>query len=155
MSYKMFWHPIHRTVLSRLKYASNTSTYLYRFDVDSKFFNCLRILLCGQKIRGTCHGDDLSYLFLNVWSPVLTLDCPEYNAIQEIIGSFTTFAKYGNPNNIENNQIFKSNINWEQCKNLDNSMFCLNYNFDTKFIQLPEYEKNKLWDSFYPEEVLI
>jgi len=56
-SYKVFWHPILKTVKSRLS-SSRAPTYLYRFDFDSPTFNHQRLKYCGDKLRGVAHVDD-------------------------------------------------------------------------------------------------
>lgn len=65
MSDKIFWHGIHRIILSRLNRTLNGGpTYLYRFNFDSPFFNLCRIMFCGQDVRGKYQQKKL-LLFLN------------------------------------------------------------------------------------------
>ncbi|XP_018796327.1 PREDICTED: esterase B1-like [Bactrocera latifrons] len=96
-SYKYFWHGIHRTLLSRLHHA-NSPTYLYRFDFDSKHFNFMRIITCGRNVRGTCHADDLSYLFYNAGAKKLKQRSAEFRTIRRLTTMLVRFAECGNPN---------------------------------------------------------
>lgn len=96
-SYKYFWHGIHRTLLSRLHY-TNSPTYLYRFDFDSKHFNFMRIITCGRNMRGTCHADDLSYLFYNAGAKKLKQRSAEFRTIRRLTTMLVRFAECGNPN---------------------------------------------------------
>uniref|UniRef100_A0A1A9ZUL5 Carboxylic ester hydrolase n=1 Tax=Glossina pallidipes TaxID=7398 RepID=A0A1A9ZUL5_GLOPL len=97
-SYKYFWHGIHRAVLARQRYATRADTYLYRFDFDSKHFNIMRIIACGRKIRGTCHADDLSYLFYNGGAKKLKYRSAEFKTIRRMVAILAQFAKCGDPN---------------------------------------------------------
>ncbi|KAI8129139.1 hypothetical protein FF38_00587 [Lucilia cuprina] len=97
ISYKCFWHGIHRTLLARRQYAT-APTYLYRFDFDSKHFNLMRIITCGRKVRGTCHADDLSYLFYNAGAKKLKYRTAEYTTIRRMVAILVKFAECGDPN---------------------------------------------------------
>ncbi|XP_037945477.1 esterase B1 [Teleopsis dalmanni] len=96
-SYKYFWHGIHRTVLSRVHNAT-APTYLYRFDFDSKHHNLMRIIFCGRKVRGTCHADDLVYLFFNAASKKQKLCSAEYKTIRRMVSILVQFAECADPN---------------------------------------------------------
>lgn len=147
-SYMHFWHGIHRTILSRLKYAT-APTYLYRFDFDSKKFNHVRIFMCGPKQRGTCHGDDLSYLFYNAIAKKLSHQSREYKTIRSMVSLWTKFAATGDPNFSD-----KAEVKWTPVCKAENGFQCLNISDQMEMIDLPENEKIKLWDSMYPEELL-
>uniref|UniRef100_A0A6P4DZF2 carboxylesterase n=1 Tax=Drosophila rhopaloa TaxID=1041015 RepID=A0A6P4DZF2_DRORH len=97
-SYKLFWHGMHRVVLSRLSHAQ-APTYLYRFDFDSPKLNLMRNQLCGDDIkRGVCHADDLGYIFRKQAQKKQPLDSAEYLTIQRMVSILTTFARTGDPN---------------------------------------------------------
>lgn len=147
MSYRLFWHPIHRTVLSRLAYAS-APTYLYRFDFDSEFFNHFRFLKCGKNIRGVCHADDLSYFFYHGISEKLKKDTPEYKTIERLIAIWTSYAITGNPNTDRIGP-----VEWKPATVNESPRMCLNINKELEFIELPEAEKLKVWDSFYSKDL--
>lgn len=52
MTDKLFWHGLHRTILSRLQNAKDAATYVYRFNFDSPTFNHFKLLFCGKGIPG-------------------------------------------------------------------------------------------------------
>ncbi|EDW14175.2 esterase B1 [Drosophila mojavensis] len=153
VSHEYFWFPIYRTVLSRLEHASSAPTYLYRFDFDSKHFNHLRILSCGKKVRGTCHGDDLSYLFYNSLARKLKNHTREYKCIERLVGLWTHFATYGNPNyDPEQPDLWQpvspSALEKHQLK-------CLNISDDLKIIDVPDLRKLMVWESFFRRDELL
>ena len=152
VSHEYFWFPIYRTVLSRMHYAS-APTYLYRFDFDSKHFNHLRILSCGKKVRGTCHGDDLSYLFYNSVARKLKKHTREYKCIEKLTGMWTRFAACGDPNiDPENPNVWqpvsKHSVERHQLK-------CLNINDDLKTIDVPDMKKLMIWEGFFRRDELL
>lgn len=148
MAYKFFWHPIHRTILSRLENASDSSTYLYRFDIDSNKLNIVRKVVCGKRIHGACHADDVCYMFLTAASPKISFNSKEYSGIQRFIGAWINFATNGNPNNENDITI------WEKV-NKKRPFKCMNFTLDENdILTLPESEKLQIWDSLYPEDIL-
>lgn len=58
----------------------------------------MRIITCGRKVRGTCHADDLSYLFYNAGAKKLKHRTAEYKTIRRMISILVQFAECGNPN---------------------------------------------------------
>lgn len=153
VSHEYFWFPIYRTVLSRLQYATGAPTYLYRFDFDSKHFNHLRILSCGKKVRGTCHGDDLSYLFYNSLARKLKNHTREYKCIERLVGLWTHFATCGNPNfDPEQADLWQpvdaAAIEKHQLK-------CLNISDELKVIDVPDMRKLMVWESFFRRDELL
>ncbi|XP_055379612.1 esterase B1 [Condylostylus longicornis] len=148
ITFKYFWHGLSRTAKSRLQYAT-APTYIYRFDFDSEHFNHIRIVWCGRRVRGACHGDDLSYIFLNCIAEVLKEDALEYKIIQRMTGFLTNFAKNGNPNG----EVLE-NVEWKSLEKGE-KLKCLNINSKLKYIELPENEKMEIWDSLYPKDELF
>lgn len=147
-SYKIFWHGIHRTLLARLAYAK-APTYYYRFDFDSPKFNFYRQKFCGDDIKeGVAHADELSYLFRNVNSWKLDKSSGEYRTIQRLVDLFTAFAASSNPNCKE-----ISHLQWEPSTN-DQPQRVLNISNDVEIVDLPEFEKLKVWDTVYKPEDL-
>ncbi|XP_004518271.1 esterase B1 [Ceratitis capitata] len=141
-SYKVFWHPILRTIKARLRYA-HAPTYLYRFDFDSPHFNHQRIGYCGKDVRGVSHVDDHSYLFYGDFAWKLEKDTPEFRTIQRKIDIWTSFAENSDPNceNLGGNQ-------WAPLQ-VDGKLHCLNVSHDLAVIELPEVHKLQIWDSLY------
>ncbi|KAL9889116.1 esterase B1-like isoform 1-T1 [Glossina fuscipes fuscipes] len=141
-SYREFWHPIYRTCRSRIKNAK-ASTYLYRFDYDSPGANAMRNFFCGPEIRGTCHGDDLCYLFRFLLLNKLNENSPEFHISQTMIDIWTSFATNGDPNCPSLKQ-----VKFEPLAQEDD-MKCLNISNKIEYIPLPELEKMHVWNSFY------
>lgn len=141
-SYKVFWHPILRTIKARLRHA-RAPTYLYRFDFDSPDFNHQRIGYCGKDIRGVSHVDDHSYLFYGNFAWKLDKDTLEFRTIQRKIDIWTSFAANSDPNcdNLDGNK-------WTPLQ-ADGKLHCLNVSEDLKVIELPEIHKLQVWDSLY------
>nr|XP_013117290.1 unnamed protein product [Stomoxys calcitrans] len=152
VSHEYFWFPIYRTILSRSEYAK-APTYLYRFDFDSKHFNHLRIISCGKKVRGTCHGDDLSYLFYNSVARKLKKHTKEYKCIERLVGMWTHFAAHGNPNyDPEHADLWQpvsaASLEKRQLK-------CLNITDELKEIDVPDIKKLMVWESFFTRNELL
>ncbi|XP_017114748.1 esterase B1 [Drosophila elegans] len=148
LSVKNFWHDIHRTLLARLTYAANSSTYLYRFDMDSPHYNHYRILKCGKKVRGVCHADDISYMFYGILSSKLDRNTPEYRTIERLIGMWTSFATTGDPN-----CDIIAPVKWDPLRP-GGPEHCLNIADGLEFMPLPESKQFVVWDSFYTRESL-
>ncbi|XP_002096649.3 esterase B1 [Drosophila yakuba] len=148
-SYKIFWHGFNRTLNARLTYAK-APTYYYRFDFDSPNFNFYRAKFCGDKVKtGVAHADDLSYLFRNVGSWKLEKTSAEYRTIERMIGIWTAFAATSDPNCPE-----IGHLDWRPSTK-DDSKRVINISSDVSIIDLPEYEKIQIWDSFYTRNPLI
>lgn len=149
MTDKLFWHGLHRTIYGRINSKTTAKTYVYRFSVDSETYNHYRIYFCDKNVRGTAHADDLSYIFKNLFSDVPPKDSFEYRVMTEMIGLFSQFASNdGNPNG-------KVTDIWEPIGEDFGTYKCLNIaNDGLEFIDFPEMERMKLWDSMYEKEQL-
>uniref|UniRef100_W8BG58 Carboxylic ester hydrolase n=1 Tax=Ceratitis capitata TaxID=7213 RepID=W8BG58_CERCA len=143
-SYRDFWLPIYRTLLARQRHSS-APTYVYRFDYDSRDGNAIRNILCGRDVRGTCHGDDICYLFYALFSHRPLKGSKEYEITRTMVDIWTSFAANSDPN----------------CDALENLIFepitrdvgeikCLNVGEELEFIELPNMDKIKVWSGFYP-----
>ncbi|XP_032289545.1 esterase B1 isoform X1 [Drosophila virilis] len=146
-SYREFWHPIYRTAVARLRMGS-APTYLYRFDHDSKLCNAIRIVLCGNEMRGVCHGDDLCYIFHSMLANQAAVGSAEHKIISGMIDIWTSFAANGDPNCESIKQLKFAPLESET------QIQCLNIGQDFEFKTLPELEKLQLWDSFYSRNKL-
>ncbi|KAH8420852.1 hypothetical protein KR222_006857 [Zaprionus bogoriensis] len=148
-SYKLFWHGIHRVVLSRLAYAQ-APTYMYRFDFDSSTSNLMRIRLCGNDIRkGVCHADELGYMFPRIIIGKPPLGKAENCTIDRMVGILTSFALTGDPNCPE-----CENKNWMPVSSKDPFIAM---NIGTKLKVLPIVEKDglKVWNELYNNDKAI
>lgn len=74
----------------------------------------------------------------------------EYSTIQRMIGMWTQFAYNSDPNfaGIEPTM-------WRAVKKDNMPMKCMNISDEVTFIDLPEHESLKVWDSMYSEDKLI
>lgn len=82
---KLFWHGFHRAILSRRKFASSANTYLYRFSMDSPIQNHYKIKRFGPKVKGSCHADDVSYIFKNSYFGAPPKDSVEFEVIMKMV----------------------------------------------------------------------
>lgn len=144
-SYKVFWHPILRSLKSRLS-NSRAPTYLYRFDFDSPTFNHQRLKYCGDKLRGVAHVDDHSYIWYGTFSWKLDKHTPEFLTIERMVDILTSFAVTSNPNcDLVREQLPRT----KEWKPLDSnsSLECLNISDSIKLMELPELQKLRVWES--------
>lgn len=138
---------MHKSVKSRVQYASKSPTYLYRFDFDSeKLISPYRFVRWGRGISGVAHTDDLTYLFSSVLSKKMELNSREYLTIQRMIGLWTSFAETGNPNNPKIPGMKR--IKWHRVRESEN-LKCLNISDELEWMDLPEMEKLKVWNDLY------
>lgn len=153
MTDKLFWHGIHRAILSRMSSLERGPTYVYRFNFDSPFFNHYRVMMCGKDVRGVCHADELSYIFSND----LALSAPdantaEYRTMQTMVELWTSFAITGNPNNPKSEYL--KGIKWEPLANNKTPFKVLNINEKLEIIEVPEAKRMEVWDSMYENDQL-
>jgi len=149
-SHRQIWHDLHRMVMARLKYAPTSSTFLYRFDFDSPHFNQFRWLVCGKRVRGVSHGDELSYLFFNVLARKLNKSSLEYRTIERMVGMWTAFAANSNPNC----QATDSD-KWTPVVQTPNGEHnCYNISDEMQMMALPYASTLAVWDTFYDREAL-
>lgn len=161
-SHEYFWFPIYRTVLSRIQYSSLSSTFLYYFDFDSKHFNHLRTISCGsdaEVVHGTCHGDELSYLFYNSLARKLKANTKEYQCIQALVSLWTHFAAYGHPPPLDDEgNTWPPVVGSPAITGNAHSLPCLylgTNDYEVKVTELPNIDKISVWKHFYsPEQFL-
>ncbi|KAJ8910437.1 hypothetical protein NQ315_016982 [Exocentrus adspersus] len=74
---------------------SQEPIYLYRLSLETK----LNVVKNFAKLTapGTCHGDDLGYLFKNLMTPPIPPGSIEDISVRRIVKLWTNFAKVGNP----------------------------------------------------------
>ncbi|EDV93365.1 GH19268 [Drosophila grimshawi] len=145
-SYKLFWHGIHRAVLSRLAYAQ-APTYVYRFDFDSPDYNLMRIKLCGNDIKqGVCHADELGYIFPRRRALMRPLNTAECGTIGRMVGILTTFARTGNPNCAET-----GDHQWMPVDKKD-PFKAMNIGREVEFQSLLEKNGLKVWNKLYDND---
>lgn len=87
---RWFWHSIHLSVKARLQdQKNNAPTFVYRFSVDSPIFNYKKLHLMGEYVPGTCHSDDVLYLFKNKYVTELAADSIELKTINRMVSMMT------------------------------------------------------------------
>ncbi|KAH8398919.1 hypothetical protein KR215_000053 [Drosophila sulfurigaster] len=149
-SHRQIWHDLHRMVMARLSYAPSSATYLYRFDFDSSHFNQFRWLVCGNRVRGVSHADELSYLFYNVLATKLNKSSEEYITIERMVAMWTAFAANSDPN-----CYVTDSAKWSKVEPTSNGAHnCYNISNDMEMMALPEAKALAVWDTFYERESL-
>ncbi|XP_036329429.1 esterase B1-like [Rhagoletis pomonella] len=147
-SHKLFWHAVHRTALARMKYAT-ANTFLYRFDFDSPTFNHHRLRFCGEDcVNGVAHADEISYIFYLQESSKLAEDSHEKVTIQRMVGIWTTFAKFGDPNCAH----IEPHI-WLPIEKKSPD-YGLNISHEVQVMQIPDAPKLAAWDALYDKRIL-
>lgn len=147
----LFWHGVHRTILSRSTSLERGPTYIYRFNYDSVDFNHYRLIICGKGVRGVCHADDLSYLFSNdLEHKAPSASSNDFKVLQTMVELWTNFAITGNPNNPKSPYL--KGITWEPLP--DNSKSnttykVLNIKEKLEIFEAPEAKRMAYWDSMY------
>ncbi|XP_026465993.1 carboxylesterase 5A-like, partial [Ctenocephalides felis] len=87
---KLFVHAAIRTARSH-----DGPVYLYRFAVDAKN-NVFKAVMCGN-VPGTCHADDVQYLFKPKHAKCYESGTVERNTSEFLASAWTTFALLGRP----------------------------------------------------------
>lgn len=149
----LFWHGIHRAILSRVNSLERGPTYVYRFNFDSEHFNHYRVFMCGKGVRGVCHADDLSYLFSNdLEQKVPDAKSAEWKVIQTMVDLWTNFAITGNPNHPQSPHL--KGVKWEPLANNSNKYKVLNIKETLQVTESPEAARMAYWDSMYENNQL-
>jgi carboxylesterase type B len=159
---------MHRLVQGRQNSSGKGKTFLYHFGVDSPTQNHRRIAWYGNEQRGVCHGDELSYLFKNIYGDVPERHTIEFKSIERFVRNrfdfdiffevrhcfyfkvsvFTSFAQTGNPNsNVINADM--ENITWHEVNSQKPPFKCLNINEHLDFEDLPLSSRLSVWDEIY------
>lgn len=101
--------------------------------------------------KGTCHGDDIAYLFKPAFlGKVPNKNSMEWKTIERLCDTWVSFAATGNPNN----EIIAS-IQWEPIatstiqKKANYIYKCLNISDELSFIETPDAKRMHFWDSIY------
>ncbi|XP_036329337.1 esterase B1 [Rhagoletis pomonella] len=142
-SYRDFWLPIYRTLLARQRH-STAPTYVYRFDYDSREGNAIRNILCGGDVRGTCHGDDLCYLYYTMFSHQPVKGSKEHEVTRTMVDIWTSFAANSDPN-----CDMLEEVTFEPITRDEGEIKCLNIGEKVEFIDLPGMDKLTVWREFY------
>lgn len=135
--------------MSRLAFA-NAPTYLYCFDFDSPTANLMRIGLCGDDIRtGVCHADELGYMFPRLRGLAKPLGEAENCTIERMVGILTAFARNGDPNCVET-----QDLNWPPVCEKD-PYIAMNIGRKLEVRQVLEKDGIKLWNELYNNDTAL
>lgn len=121
----------------------------------------MRIITCGRKVRGTCHADDLSYLFYNAAAKKLKHRTAEFKTIRRLVSIVVQFAATGDPSiplimhGESQPEADAKQQAWLPISQQDAVFKCLNISHDVQVIDLPEADKLRLWDSMYSDKRLL
>lgn len=115
---------------------SSTPIYWYRFSLKSKL-NIFKNLL-QKDAPGTCHGDDVGYLFKTMTSPEINKGSKEYEYCKKIIKIWTTFALKGDPNEAVE-------VEWKPAGK--NNFYLMDFDEKFEFLLIPEENRMKFLDS--------
>ena len=89
----MFVHGIVQTAVIHSQY-SNANTFLYRFAYDGALGIYKRLLAVNRP--GTCHGDELGYLFyFGILDVNIDPKSSESLVQRRMVKMWTNFAKFG------------------------------------------------------------
>ncbi|KAH8335472.1 hypothetical protein KR074_002897, partial [Drosophila pseudoananassae] len=147
---KLFTHNIvhsqYRLIRSRLAYAQ-APTYLYRFAFDSPDFSLYRNrCFPDPNLRGVCHAEELSYIFVLPTTFKLEKSRPEYTAIRRMVAMWVSFASTSNPNCA----VTKPLVDWKPLTQSEPHLL-LNIDEELKMIPQPEYSKLQFYDRLYDQ----
>lgn len=117
----------------------------------------MRIITCGRKVRGTCHADDLSYLFYNAAAKKLKHRTAEFKTIRRLVSMVVQFGATGDPSIplVMHGETQTEQQAWLPISQTDVVFKCLNISNDVQVIDLPEADKLRLWDRMYSDKRLL
>ncbi|KAF2898713.1 hypothetical protein ILUMI_07458 [Ignelater luminosus] len=128
--------------IKHLSLTSSAPVYLYRMSLSTN----LNIYKKIGKIfhPGVCHGDDLGYLFKTVLTPK-HLSPVEKEGIKRFTKLWTNFAKSGDPNPIEKNDLI--NITWNPAWKDELNYLDIGENLTVGVN--PDARRMKFWNEIY------
>lgn len=105
---------------------------------------------------GACHGDETAYLFkpklpeelqhqIQMQVGEMKPGSPERDTMERLITLWSNFARFGNPNSKEKNDLLK--VEWEPVGR--DGFNYLNINRDLTVGINPEAERMRFWDELY------
>lgn len=148
------WHPMYRVIKNRLESGGGGKTFSYRFDYVTENNLWREFFKIDKSIEGACHGDDVCYIFrtkgLEGENFKLEIDSLASKGMKIMTSMIANFAKDGNPNVDE-----LKNVEWIEVSK-ENPAFGMNINEEkSKMMNLPEFERVKIFDDFYHEQEKI
>uniref|UniRef100_A0A336M0Z5 Carboxylic ester hydrolase n=1 Tax=Culicoides sonorensis TaxID=179676 RepID=A0A336M0Z5_CULSO len=140
--HKVFWHGMWLTIKSRVKNV-NSNTFLYRFALEPTTNKTIRQAFGVPHMRGASHVEDVFYIFKAEYLEPHVKGTHEYEVMQVMTETFTSFARTGNPN------VHRlGDVKWNPIKSFEDKhqIKCLNISNDFSFIELPETKYMEIWD---------
>lgn len=124
--------------------------------VDQMIFVLIKFVFLSLYVWsiGACHGDDLSYYFRTLSSgPDPAEDTAEWRTIERMCAIFSTFARFGDPNNECIGSIQWNPIKIDAADDKKFSYKCLNVSHEVSYIEWPDLVHLKFWDKIYEQLV--
>ncbi|KAK6622623.1 hypothetical protein RUM43_008465 [Polyplax serrata] len=93
-----FLNGINQVIEHQSHISSNSHpTFVYHYVYDGDVF-CLKTLFGYGHWKGTCHGDEISYLFkMNIFKSTISPGTRDFAMMETLTKIWTDFAKTGNP----------------------------------------------------------
>lgn len=111
------------------------------------------IISLKKNVLGASHADDLGYLFKTAATEDISEGSVEDKTIKRMVKLWTNFAKHGNPNPLEKDDLI--DVKWEPVRN--DQVHYLEIDADLKADMNPESERIRFWDhifKFHPNSKL-
>jgi carboxylesterase type B len=137
----LFLYGIYSTV-KKHSFNSTSPVYFYRLSLETSL-KFLQVLM-KDKEEGAAHGDDVAYLFKNIFNKPLLRDTLEYTSVKCIVKLWTNFAYYGNPTPDNNSTLIWEKVNKKQVGFLD-------IGNELTFFNDLQQTSLQFWDKIYEE----
>lgn len=146
MGEKHFWHGIYLTVVYRLKSPGDAKTYLYCLNVPPSndtpdFYKFTRTFSNIPHNNGTCHSEDIPFLFKPNFVKRFKSNDDNYLASQRFLGSFVEFIKCGSPKVADWKSLKSPSIEAIKCLNMGRQ--------EWKMTNLANIDKIRVWEALY------
>lgn len=150
MGEKHFWHGIYLTIAHRLQSPGTGNTYVYYLNVPPSkdtpdYYEFIRNFSSIPHKNGTCHAEDIPFLFKPSFAKRFNDNDDNYLASQRFLGSFVDFVNCGNPK-VDNWKPLQSG-GMESIKCLD--MGQKKWQIST----LANIDKIRVWEAIYEKNV--
>ncbi|KAF5299080.1 hypothetical protein FQR65_LT09438 [Abscondita terminalis] len=128
------------TTVKQLKATSKAPVYFYRMSVDSNLNPIKKLLEINSP--GVSHGDDLGYLFNNMFAVEIIPNSVEEKVMRTFVKLWTNFATNGDPNSSPKDDLI--NIYWKPVRGNDLDYLDIGENLTTGIN--PEQNRLRFWD---------
>ncbi|XP_063701626.1 esterase B1-like [Culicoides brevitarsis] len=141
---KQFWFGIYSTLRFRLAAAGKGKTFFYRLNVPPSkdtpdFYEFVRTFSNVPHRNGTCHSEDIPFLFKAAFAKRFAPNDDNYVAAQRFLTTFVDFVNNGKPSDA-----------WRETSK--KSIKCLDMGQrDWRMTTLPNIDKLRVWEAVYSE----